>query len=251
MPVVAAAIIAAAGTATAAGLQYKAAKNAAKTQETAADKALALEKTTSEQNLDFAKAGAAQAQANLEAARKTLADTSKTQGDIYQQQVSNLSPFTSLGNSAAGTLGDMMGVPVSMPTSIPINAPAYAPLPSSTLGSIGAGNQWTPYRPGNAQGVIENPIGPPLTNPTRSVNASGSVATGTAVPRPADAVPTGATEVAPTGRLGDVGSPQATAQAQRGSSYTMQAPTGETMDVPAELVAHYRSRGAVVIGVAG
>jgi hypothetical protein len=145
------------------------------------------------------------------------------QGGLYQNAQRALNPYTSLGGGAASTLGQLIGIPVTspgqmtMPTGGSLTKPPYQG-PSNAQGQF-----LTSVDPGNPDGTVMNRGVPPLSNSP----------VGQAVPR---------------GTLASL-IPQAEASRQSQSSYvTMQAPTGETSQVPANQVQHFTRLGARLVG---
>ncbi len=147
--------------------------------------------------------------------RNRITQTQEAQRQLY-------SPYTSLGAGAAQTLASRMGLP-----SMPQGAPGMQPgLAGPTTYS--PNTQLTPVDPGNAQGLVTNPQGPPLSAPVDPKTA---------------------------GTLASLGSGALQEQASRNtaSSYpgaglvTMRSPDGEIGQVPAHQVAFYQSKGAQAV----
>ena len=173
------------------------------------------------QNKAQNKAEAAQTSANATAqqqqtqaagqAQNRIAETGATQAQLY-------SPYLNLGAGAASTLASRLGLP-------------SGPAPGLTPGNVGTvpyspNTQLTPVDPGNAQGIVTNPAGPPLSD--GSVNdprTRGTLAQlGTAVQRT-----------------------QAQNQTQSGYVTMTNPQTGETAKVPAHQQAFFEAKGAKVV----
>ncbi len=144
-----------------------------------------------------------------------IATTENTQRQLY-------SPYLNLGAGAASTLASRMGLPTG-------------PAPGTGPGNVGTvpyspNTQLTPVNPGNAQGIVTNPQGPPLSAPQAPPGTLGSLGQGTLTPTSPGITP------------------QAQAQAQTQSGYvTMQAPDGTTAQVDAAHAPYWLRRGAQVV----
>lgn len=150
-------------------------------------------------------------QAYSQATNRAIANSGQQYRDIYNQQVSNLSPYTSLGAGAASTLGGMLGIPVSMPQNVPLTA-------NQSLDSMLPSGQPLQSNPNGPRAVLDRPLqGVPFPNMGTS---GGGSAFAPHIPQPG----------------------QATSQTVK-----MKAPDGSIEDVPANLVPHYQSLGASVV----
>lgn len=141
-------------------------------------------------------------------------------GDIYKGQQAQSAPYLSLGAGAASLLGQGLGIP------------NIAPYPGANLGVSGA--KLGPSAGGLVPGTLMPPQTPTSTAPLDRRIPPGVSPSGTAVPRDS---------------LGSLLLPSM----QRQSSYTgqglvtMQAPNGETAQVPMAQVPFFKSRGAQVV----
>jgi hypothetical protein len=148
--------------------------------------------------------------------QQRLAQTSETQRQLF-------SPYLSLGAGAASTLASRMGLP---------SGPA--PGTGTPIPPYSQGGNLTPVNPGNAQGVVTQPQGAPLSDSSAGQAPGGTLASLANAP----------------GALGALGKGalvnQATQQSQSGY-VTMQAPTGETAQVHPQDIPFYTQKGARVI----
>lgn len=146
--------------------------------------------------------GIASAGANTAAKQQTQA-TQQAQQQIGQ----TYAPYTNLGAGAVSLLGRGLGIPM-----VGTAPPAL-------------GTQLTPINPGNAQGIVTNPSGPPLSNPvTPPVMAGGPLSS-----------------LAPRLQRESSYSPTSTATVR------MRDPNGNIEAVPANLVDWYTKKGAVQV----
>jgi hypothetical protein len=83
-------------------------------------------------------------------ATRNLANTGQQQRAIYNNQVSNLDPYTSLGAGAANTLGGLLGIPITMPQRQPIpnDLPPQSMVPPGRPMGPQAGGIGAPPVPG-------------------------------------------------------------------------------------------------------
>ena len=143
--------------------------------------------------------------------------------DIYKGQQAQSAPYASLGAGAASLLGAGLGIP------------NIAPYPGANLGVSGP-----PL--GSGGGFTSNPLQPPGSgmtstastdwrNPAAMLQNRG----GTAVPR--------------AGTLSSALGPSLQRQSSYGGAglVTMQAPNGETAQVPMAQVPFFKARGAQVV----
>lgn len=163
------------------------------------------------QNRAQGKAIDAQTQANQQAQADLKATQQQQIGRIDRNldtQRQLFAPYVTLGAGASSTLASRLGLPTGP-------APGTQPLPASNPNT-----QLTPIDPGNAQGIVTNPQGPPLSSPQAGTLASLGVA-----------------------------AKQQQAQNQTTSGYvTMLDPkTGETGQVEPHQVQFYKDKGAQVV----
>ncbi len=166
----------------------------------------AQNKATEAQTAANASTQQVQQQANADAQQR-IAATGQQQSALY-------SPYLNLGAGAASTLASRLGLP---------SGPAPG-LTSPTMTAAHSNTQLTPVDPGNAQGIVSNPQGPPLSDPNADQRTRGSLAQiGTAVQR-------------------------TQAQNATQSGYvTMRSPDGEVAQVPPEHVEFYKAKGGQVV----
>jgi len=205
--------ISAAGSVASAKIQANAANKAAGTQAQSGQDALQIERDA------------------YNNAQQRLDQAALVQKQIYDENKGNFDPYRSLGASAASTLGAAMGLPVAM--SAPASSSSRGvPSGGMSVPAVGTGGL-SPYRPGNAQGIVRNGLNPPLADPNAR---SGQLA---------DAAGGFGTSI---GRALQRSQQDAAIQTRQSSYVTMRAPNGETQPVPSNQVDHFTRMGATVVG---